>query len=54
MTRTEISELIGRVLDAWQRRDADALAAFHSQDGIVESPFAGGTTRLSGPDNAFG
>jgi steroid delta-isomerase-like uncharacterized protein len=45
MTRTEISELIGRVMEAWQHRDADALAAFHSQDGIVESPFAGGTTR---------
>jgi steroid delta-isomerase-like uncharacterized protein len=45
MTRTEITELIARVMDAWRRRDIDALAAFHAEDGIVESPFAGGATR---------
>jgi len=42
MTRPEISELITKVLDAWQRRDPAALADFHAEDGEVESPFAGG------------
>jgi steroid delta-isomerase-like uncharacterized protein len=45
MTRPEITDLIARVLDAWRRRDVSALADFHAEDGIVESPFAGGTTR---------
>lgn len=45
MTRPEITELIDQVLDAWQRHDATALANFHTEDGLVESPFAGGTTR---------
>jgi steroid delta-isomerase-like uncharacterized protein len=45
MTRPEINELIGRVLDAWRRHDATALANFHTEDGVVESPFAGGLTR---------
>jgi steroid delta-isomerase-like uncharacterized protein len=45
MTRPEIAELIARVLDAWARRDVMALTDFHTEDGIVESPFAGGQTR---------
>jgi steroid delta-isomerase-like uncharacterized protein len=45
MTRSEITQLIGRVLEAWERRDSMALASFHAENGIVESPFAGGTTR---------
>lgn len=45
MTRHEITELINRVMVAWKRHDAAALADFHSEDGVVESPFAGGTTR---------
>jgi steroid delta-isomerase-like uncharacterized protein len=45
MTRPEISDMITRVLEAWVRHDATALANFHAEDGIVESPFAGGQTR---------
>ncbi len=45
MTRPEISELIAKVLDAWQRRDVTALANFHVEDGEVESPLAGGLAR---------
>lgn len=45
MTRPEISDLIGRVQDAWNRRDVSALANFHAEDCVVESPVAGGEAR---------
>jgi steroid delta-isomerase-like uncharacterized protein len=45
MTRSEISELIARVQDAWRRRDSTALADFHAEDCVVESPVAGGEAR---------
>jgi steroid delta-isomerase-like uncharacterized protein len=45
MTRPEISELMTRVQDAWQRHDVATLADFHAEDGVVESPFAGGLAR---------
>ena len=45
MTRSEINELIVRFQDAWNRRDLDALARFHAEDCVVESPVAGGQAR---------
>jgi steroid delta-isomerase-like uncharacterized protein len=45
MTRDEITALISRVLDAWHRRDIAALGAYHAEDGLVESPLAGGIAR---------
>jgi steroid delta-isomerase-like uncharacterized protein len=45
MTRVEINELIGRLLAAFVRRDVDALAQLHAEDGVVESPLAGGSAR---------
>jgi steroid delta-isomerase-like uncharacterized protein len=45
MTRPEISELIARVQDAWNRRDVTALANFHAEDCVVESPVSGGEAR---------
>jgi steroid delta-isomerase-like uncharacterized protein len=45
MTRSEITDLIVRVQEAWMRHDVTALADFHAEDGIVDSPFAGGETR---------
>ena len=45
MTRSEINELIVRFQDAWNRRDLDALARFHAEDCVVESPVAGGQVR---------
>jgi len=42
MTRSEIQDLIVRFQDAWDRRDVDALANFHTEDCVVESPIAGG------------
>lgn len=45
MTRLEITDLIARVQDAWGRRDVAALTDLHAEDGVVESPFAGGLAR---------
>lgn len=45
MTRSEINELIVRFQDAWNRRDVEALARFHTEDCVVDSPVAGGQAR---------
>ena len=45
MTRLEITEMVARVMDAWRRRDIDALVEFHAEDGVVETPMGGGVTR---------
>ena len=45
MTRDEITDLIVRFQDAWVRRDVSLLTNLHAEDGIVESPFAGGLAR---------
>lgn len=42
MSREEIEALIDRRLHAWNVRDAHALALDHAEDGVVESPLAGG------------
>ncbi len=41
MTRQEIEDLLDRRQRAWQRRDADALGAFHHESGVVKSPIFG-------------
>ena len=41
MTREDIAALFVRRQDAVERRDADALAALHAEDGVVESLMAG-------------
>jgi steroid delta-isomerase-like uncharacterized protein len=41
MNRKEILEFIARRDETWQRHDAVALAADHTEDGAVESPFYG-------------
>ena len=43
MTRDEIAALFARRQQAWDRLDADALAADYSADATVESPLAGGS-----------
>jgi steroid delta-isomerase-like uncharacterized protein len=45
MTRPEISDLFDRFQAAWDRRDIAVLGDLYTEDGIVESPFAGGVTR---------
>jgi steroid delta-isomerase-like uncharacterized protein len=41
MTRKEIVKFFAIRDDAWQRHDAVALAAEHTEDGVVDSPFYG-------------
>ncbi len=43
MTREEILHFFTQRQEAWQRRDPDALAAGHTDDGVVESPIFGTT-----------
>ena len=43
MTREEIVKLVNRRREAFARLDAEALAADHAEDGVHESPAAGGT-----------
>jgi len=44
MTREEIVAFFARRQAAVERRDANALAAFHAEDGVVESLMAGTVT----------
>lgn len=41
MTRDETQRFFERRLDAWKRRDVEALTAHHSEDCVLESPVAG-------------
>lgn len=42
MTREGMLALVARRQEALRRLDAEALAALHAEDGVVESPLAGG------------
>lgn len=48
MTRDDIVAMFDRRQQALDRLDARALAADHTEDCVLESPFAGGTA--TGPD----
>jgi steroid delta-isomerase-like uncharacterized protein len=41
MTRDELQAVVERYTETWNRRDPVALSAYHSPDGIVESPMYG-------------
>jgi steroid delta-isomerase-like uncharacterized protein len=43
MSRDEIAAFIDRRARGWNALDAHALALDHAEDGVVESPLAGGT-----------
>jgi steroid delta-isomerase-like uncharacterized protein len=45
MTREDISALFARRHEAFNRRDAPALVQDLSENSVVDSPFAGGSTR---------
>jgi steroid delta-isomerase-like uncharacterized protein len=42
MTRQDVEEVFARRQEALERRDAAMLALLHSEDGVLESPTAGG------------
>ena len=41
MTRDETQQFFDRRVDAWRRRDVDALMRAHTEDCVLESPLAG-------------
>lgn len=43
MTRDAMLALLAKRQEAMTRLDAEAAAALHAEDGVVESPLAGGT-----------
>lgn len=43
MTRDEVAALFARRQEAHARRAAIEAASFHAEEGVVESPLAGGT-----------
>jgi steroid delta-isomerase-like uncharacterized protein len=45
MTRGEIEAFVARRLESWRQRDIDALARDHSEDCVLETPFAGGKVK---------
>src|SRR5688500_19238431 len=45
MNRQDVVALFEKRQPAWDRRDAAAPAADHTEDGVVESRLAGGTAR---------
>jgi steroid delta-isomerase-like uncharacterized protein len=51
MTRTETEQFFNRRLDAWRRRDLDALSLMHTDDAILESPIAGTVTGRAAIEN---
>jgi hypothetical protein len=47
MTRAEIVDVLERRADAWRRLDAETLVADYTEDAVIESPLAGGTTQVA-------
>jgi steroid delta-isomerase-like uncharacterized protein len=45
MTREEIGQFLARRQASWKLRDIDRLVADHAEEGVVETPFAGGTVK---------
>jgi steroid delta-isomerase-like uncharacterized protein len=45
MTRDEITSLITRRIDAFNRHDVAELVGHHTEDCVVESPLSGGVAR---------
>jgi steroid delta-isomerase-like uncharacterized protein len=45
MTRDEIEQFLAQRQEAWKQRDVDALTRSHAEDGVLDTPFAGGQVR---------
>lgn len=53
MTRDETQQLFDRRLDAWRRRDVDAMMRAHAVDCMLESPLAGKVTGRAAIENVY-
>jgi steroid delta-isomerase-like uncharacterized protein len=53
MTRAETQRFFDRRVDAWRRRDVDALMLAHTDDCVLESPMAGKVTGRVAIENVY-
>jgi steroid delta-isomerase-like uncharacterized protein len=53
MTRDDLTRMFDRRHEAWERRDADALAQDHAEHGTVHSPRTGLVTGRANIANAY-
>jgi len=53
MTRDETRQLFDSRVDAWRRRDVDALVHAHTGDGMLESPLAGKVAGRAAIENVY-
>src|SRR5688572_14430530 len=53
MTRYEAEQFFDRRVDAWRRRDVDALMLAHTDDCVLESPIAGKVTGRAAIENVY-
>jgi steroid delta-isomerase-like uncharacterized protein len=53
MTRDEAKLFFDRRMDAWRRRDVDALTLDHSKDCVLESPLAGEVRGRAAIENVY-
>jgi steroid delta-isomerase-like uncharacterized protein len=53
MTRDETQQFFDRWMDAWLRRDVEALMLAHTEDCVLESPIAGKVTGRVAIENVY-
>jgi len=53
MTRSEAQVFFDRRIEAWRRRDVEALVLAHAEDGVLESPIAGKVAGHSAIENVY-
>ena len=53
MTRDDAQQFFDRRIDAWRRRDVEALTRAHTDDCVLESPLAGKVTGRPAIENVY-
>jgi steroid delta-isomerase-like uncharacterized protein len=53
MTRDETQQFFNRRVDAWRRRDIDALTRDHAEHCVLESPLAGEARGRAAIENVY-
>ena len=53
MTREETERFFDRRIDAWKRRDVEALTRDHAEDGVVDSPIGGEMRGRAAIENVY-
>ena len=53
MTRDDAQQFFDRRVEAWRRRDVEALMLAHTDDCVLESPIAGKVTGRAAIENVY-